>query len=52
MMLKKIFIFACTACCALMLCTSCGEKTDNKEIAVPIYEAKQISYKTAKAEIT
>ncbi len=47
--MKKLLLFAC--CASVLICAGCGAENDVQEIAVPIYEAKQVSYKTAKAEI-
>ena len=51
MIIKRILISVCAVCCVSAALAGCGKKADTKEIAVPIYEAKQVSYKTAKAEI-
>ncbi|MBR6872182.1 MAG: biotin/lipoyl-binding protein [Ruminococcus sp.] len=43
-----------SAACALMMliCTGCSQSDATQEIAVPIYEAKKVSYKTTVAEVT
>lgn len=46
---KKIFIFLASG--AMLAATGCGGSESKQEIAVPIYEARQVSYKTAFAEI-
>lgn len=47
----KAFAFVCAAVLTLGLC-SCGKSDNKDEIAIPILETKEISYKTCTAEIT
>ncbi|MBR1384526.1 MAG: efflux RND transporter periplasmic adaptor subunit [Ruminococcus sp.] len=49
-MRKAIAIILCAVMAAAV--SGCSEKEKTEQIAVPIYEAKTVSYKTAKAEVS
>ena len=48
--MKKLMSFALAGLMALSL-AACGSSEENKQITVPIYEAKAVSFKTVKAEV-
>ena len=50
--IKKILICALSACAVMLGTAGCGDADNKQEIAVPIYEARQVSFKTASAEVT
>ena len=52
MHINKILVSALAACSALLAVTGCGNTDNKQDIAIPIYEAKQVSFKTASAEVT
>lgn len=49
--MKKLVYLALAVLTALGA-SGCSEKNENKQIEVPIYEAKSLTYNTAKAEVT
>ena len=51
MLSRKILICALSAFAVMLGASGCGSTEDKQEIAVPIYEAKPVSYKTALAEV-
>lgn len=48
--MKKLLLMALCLASVLML-GSCGKQEEQKEIAIPIYEAETVKYKTATAEL-
>ena len=49
--MKKLSLLIAAVIAAGML-SSCGKDNKSEEIAVPIYETKEVNYRTVKAEIT